>query len=97
MTDEQLQDILNYVIKKEYPEIDMDIHVTTEHHAVYITSAKKLIYNIVFMLSPYEYEHTSVEGRDKDKWDRIRGLIRDIIKMSGISDKVIFYFRERIG
>jgi hypothetical protein len=94
MTDEQLQNILNVVVRQEYPEIDMEIFVITERHAVYMNETKKLIYNIMFFLSPSDYDKYFSDGMDKDKWDKIRGLIRDIIKMSGISDKVMFHFRQ---
>jgi len=97
MTNEQLQNILNSVVKQEYPEIDVEILVMTERHVVYLDSAKKLVYNIIFMVPPSDYGKYFSEGIDKHKWDKIRGLIRDIIKMSGIFDKVVFHYRERIG
>lgn len=97
MTNEQLQNILNAVVKQEYPEIDVEILVMTERHVVYLDSAKKLVYNIIFMVPPSDYGKYFSEGIDKHKWDKIRGLIRDIIKMSGIFDKVVFHYRECIG
>jgi len=94
MNNEQLQDILNVVVKQQYPEIDMEIFVITERHAVYMASTKKLIYNIMFFLSPSDYDKYFSDGIDKNKWDKIRELIRNIIKMLGIFDKVMFHFRQ---
>lgn len=92
MTNEYIQSILNSVIKDEYPEINVDIYVSSERDLVYITSTNKLIYNITFDLTDSDYGKYVREGIDKHIWDKMRSFIRDLIKMLGISDKVRFYF-----
>jgi hypothetical protein len=92
MTNEYIQSILNSVIKQEYPEINVDIYVSSERDLIYITSTNKMVYNIVFDLTDSDYGKYVREGIDKHIWDKIRSFIRDLIKMLGISDKVRFYF-----
>lgn len=96
MTNEQIQHILNKVINETYPEINVKIYVSTEPDMTYLimTHIKKQIYNVFFDLSEDDYGKYVREGLDKHIWDKIRELIRDIIKMLGISDKVKFYFNS---
>lgn len=92
MTNEYIQTILNSVIKQEYPEINVDIYVSSERDLIYMTSTNKMVYNIVFDLTYSDYGKYAHEGIDKHIWDKMRLFIRDLIKMLGISDKVNFYF-----
>lgn len=93
MKNEEIQHILNKIIKEKYPEIDVEIYVSNEPDMTYVMSfQKKEIYNIFFHLSDDDYGKYVREGMDKPMWDNIRELIRDLMKMLGISDKVKFYF-----
>lgn len=92
MTNETIEQILRSVIKKEFPEIDMNIHVIIEPDLNYMQITNKMIYGIYFNLSDEDYTKYVSEGQDKHVWDKIRELIRDLIKMLGIWDKVNFYF-----
>jgi hypothetical protein len=95
MTNEQISSILNKVVKEKYPEMDVKISVITERDPLYIFSTGKLIYNIIFNLSYDDFHMYNFEGLDKPKWDEIRAMLRDVIKMIGIFDKVKFQFHGR--
>jgi hypothetical protein len=95
MTNEQISSILNKVVKEKYPEMNVKISVTTERDQIYITSTGKLIYTITFILSHDDFHKYNFEGLDKPKWDEIRAMIRDFMKMIGIFDKVRFHFHGR--
>jgi hypothetical protein len=95
MTNQEIQTILNKVINEKYPEMNVKISVITERDPIYITSTGKLIYYIIFNLSYDDFHKYNFEGLDKPKWDKIRAMLRDVMKMIGIFDKVIFQFHGR--
>lgn len=92
MNTEQIRSILNFVMKKSYPEIDAEIYISIEPDTSYYHVTDKKIINVYFDLSPEHYDLYIGDGVDKKKWDKIRDLIRDIAKTLPISGKVAFYY-----
>lgn len=88
MTEEQIQNVLKTVVNKKYPEIDMDLYVSSERDGLYISSTGKKIYNILINLTPSDYQHYVIEGRDNHIWTGIKLLLRDTMRMLGIFDKI---------
>lgn len=95
MNSEQIRSVLNMVVKKKFPEIQTEIYISSEPDTEsYLGGVKKKIFNVGFELSPYDYDMYIGDGIDKQKWDVIRELIRDVVKMLGIFDRVKFYYHR---
>lgn len=93
--EKQIAKILNNIINEKYPELDVKISIKSEPNMIYMTMANQKIYTVIFNLHPEDFNMYNYEGIDKPKWDEVRALIRDIIKMFGIFDKVRFLFYSR--
>ena len=93
--EKQITKILNNIINEKYPELDVKISIKSEPNRLYMTIANQKIYTVFFNLHPNDFYLYNFEGVDKDKWDKVREIIRDLMKMFGIFDKVRFHFNSR--
>lgn len=98
MNSERTRTLLNNMVKKEFPGIDMEIYISSEPDIEsYLSGVKKDIFNVGFELSPSDYDKYIGDGIDKRKWDDIRATIRTLLKMLGIYAKVKFYYHRYNG
>ena len=83
-------------MKEKYPELSgLKIAVKKEQYVGYIMVDNQYKYSVVFIVSEYDYIKYALEGYDREMWNNIRELVRDVMKMLGIYDKVEFQFWSR--
>jgi hypothetical protein len=85
--EEVIRKILNYIIENKYPMFT-DVNVTSEPvYSYYIDKNKNLVFNVALTINSSDFEPIN----DSGEWEKIKSDIREIIKMTGIDNRIWFY------
>ncbi len=85
--EEVIRKILKHIIENKYPMFT-DVNVTSEPvYSHYIDKNKNLVFNVALTINSSDFEPIN----DSGEWEKIKSDIREIIKMTGIDNRIWFY------
>ena len=80
--------IVKYILEKKYPAFtDVDVTSERDYNSYFVDKKNNIKYNIFLTIDYSDFEPI----RDSGNWDKLKSEIENVVRMSGIDNRVNVY------